>query len=191
MNKLLLALILIFSSAGIIYAGPFGTNMGDQKEKFQDLEQTGDASFETLNMGKNHPDFGLYLLEIPQKYGLVSVSACSHIIKNDSYGTAAKNLFDKIKEQLVSTYGNNTKKIDFLKNGSIWTQNKHWTAGINRRERFYQCIWELDGTKNNISLIILKIVALSSDETGVMLSYYYTNYAEYEKELKYKGKEAL
>lgn len=78
MKKLLLTLILVFSSAGIIYAGPFGTNMGDQKEKFQDLEQTGEDSFETLNMGKNHPDFGLYLLEIPppiwacKRFGLFS-----------------------------------------------------------------------------------------------------------------------
>lgn len=181
MKKILIAVITILFFVGNSWAGPFGTNMGDKIENYEKLVKVAPDIYMTGVPPQKHNDFFEYRLIIPEKYGLVEIIAISNPITNDEYGDKTRLLFDKILLQLRKKYGKEKNLYDFLKNGSIWKEDKYWSEAIKRKERVYSAFWKIKNNEDKISGILLNVVSFRNKNV-VMLSYEYENAEKYFQE---------
>lgn len=192
-----LTLGCFFSLAGLAVAGPFGTEMGQTPEQFTGLKKvdvpTPEAGvyskYLTEIMPKPNPDFSLYSLIFGHD-GLAKVIAASKIFKNDRHGGAIIGKYEEIKNQLTKKYGV-PKSYDFLKEDSIWKNNKDFLMGIKTKDRILQAVWRNDNLPDNIFSILLKVGALSSDTGVIYLSYEYKNFSSITEEMKKLAEDAL
>jgi len=194
--RYLFVIILLFSSIispQIVIAGPFGTEMGEQKEKFQDIKPLDNTGFPgevyyVNRMPKSHSDFEKYILIFGSE-GLAAICAVSQSFINDSYGTQSRNLYDKLKEQLTEKYGA-PKSFEQLKYNSIWKEPREFITSIEKHERQHGCEWT-GNLPNNIKRIRIVISASSSSSSAVNLFYTYTNYDNLEQQKLNIDKESL
>lgn len=187
------ALMFVVFAITAAYAGPFGTNMGDPKEKFGGLTEEKKDRYVTKNLPINHPDIDEYYLTISPEHGLVKISAYTKPFVNDAYGTQARSKFDELYSQLKAKYGKESKKFDFLEVGSIWEEPQYWAKGIEQNERYYCAFWETGKRKNNetdIESVVLDIMAFP-DRTIIRMSYEYKIFQRYVDEKKIKAQDAL
>ena len=144
-------------------------------------------------MPKPHPDFEGYAVRTTKKTGICQINATTKTISNDRFGIEARSLFNKIKDQLSSIYGNG-KLSDFHRSGGIWKGSHEWVMSIRQNERVYQQVWDAESNanlKDNIKEIIMAINAGSSDASWISLQYRFGNYDECEKEMNNQGKGSL
>lgn len=192
MKALIICAMLIFYYANA-NAGPFGTNMGDTTGQYSNLVQVykdDKNTFATDTVPNKHGDFQSYLLVFSQTYGLVRISAMSNPIRDDEYGNNTRVLFAKIKDQLCKKYGKEKKFYDFLKNGSIWKEDKYWSTGIRKHEREYSAFWELKDNEDKISFIRLKVLSNPGQNT-LLLTYEYIDAKKHYEEKKQEEAGAL
>lgn len=187
-------LMFVVFAATTAHAGPFGTNMGDPKEKFSIKLDRGDDMYTLESVPQKHPDFESNYAVISAQYGLVKIMATSQRFNNDSYGNQATGLFDKIYKQIKTKYGKEDEKYDFLQEGSIWKERKYWAKGIEQNERHYTAAWSFNEKKHediDLSSIFLSVAADSAGETYIVLIYEYKNYPKYIREKEEKAQDAL
>ncbi|WP_294623744.1 hypothetical protein [uncultured Bilophila sp.] len=192
MRKLIVALAVVVMCGGNAFAGPFGTNMGDTVDKYQNITVSGKNkdNFISQSVPKPHSDFENYLFTFSPQHGLVKISGITKSIHNDAYGINVKSLFKKLYDQINSKYGIG-KKNDFIMNGSVWKEDKYWTMGLYKEERILTAFWNPKDNKDNIESIMLKTIALSSDSSLILLSYEYTNFDKYIEEQKKNEQDSL
>lgn len=191
MKKIFITIIVCIFLSTTVMAGPFGTNMGDTKEKYSNLVKGNSYNnYLTGIVPQKHEDFLFYSLVFSQKYGLVKITAISHPIENDNYGDKAKELFSKIRGQLRNKYGKEKNFYDFLNHGSIWKEPKYWSMGIRKNERTYSAFWDINNNEDNVKSILLKVVS-GENQNAISLSYEYIDAKKYFDEKEKDSADAL
>ncbi len=189
---LFICFILIFLPRNI-YCGPFGTDMGDAKEKFKDLQSYSEPgiegeNFKTAFMPKRHSLFEQYILTFGTS-GLARIICVSPIIKDDSYGLNAVKKYDTLKSQLSKKYGAPEAK-EFLQPGSIWKNPNEFAASIEKKERVHFSQWNhID--KDNLNQISLGIISQGFNSLAVILEYRYNNFKDLENQKTKSEEDAL
>lgn len=173
----LLSIVLMSIVSGLSYAGPFGTQMGDQKDVFSDLKavpqnKPGIEMYLTTNMPKRHSLFKEYLL-IFGNNGLVSIGAFSNSFQNDKSAKHALVAYDNIKKQLTEKYGT-SKSLEFFISDGIWKKDSEFAMSLKQNERQHACEWT-QNLPDDLKLIRLMIIGESSSSVKIAILYEYTN----------------
>lgn len=157
MKKLLMLVLLIGVSISL-FAGPFGLEMG---WKLEDLEKNGieyelykqdyNISIYDVFPEREHPDFEEYVVKIDTEEGIFQISTLRKDISTSSYGTALKNKYETVRDQISRTYGE-PKEIDFLIPDSIWNEPEYWMMALKSEERVLASFWQPNKDKGGIPL---------------------------------------
>ena len=167
--------VLAFIVSGL-FAGPFGIEMGWTVE---DLKNNG-ITFTTRKKTQNittydvfpkttHPSFESYSVAIDDVKGVYKINIFGNDIETSIYGTALKEEYEKIKNQISITYGT-PKSYDYLRSGSIWDEPNEWMKSLEKEERVLHSFW-YPVPKETIESIFLEAIALGSDSGYLFLSY--------------------
>ncbi len=180
LNKLFFAVVFFFI-AGIIFAGPFGLDMGMSLEQLRSL--TGEnpelirGDFYEINPPNGHDMFESYLVQVSPKYGVVMIKAIGKDITTNGHGTQLKSAFNNLVASIERTYGK-YEKIDYLLRGSIWDEPEDFMMGIVREDRYLLASWGNEAGSTlpaDISLIGVVVSASSSSKGWINLEYYSPN----------------
>ena len=109
-----------------------------------------------------------YIVYSTEKYGIIKIKA-SKDIETTAYGTAIKNLFNKLRDGLDNTYGDGIH-LDYLRHGSIWTDADDWMYALRNGDRVLTSYWFVNTDEGSYG-IYLDATAEYSDEGSVELSY--------------------
>lgn len=179
MKKVVMFSISLLCSV-VLFAGPFGLEMGWTK---QDLIENNveilvdDGNSLMVEPPSPHSSFDAYLLSINSEYGLYSIFAISDSISTSENGRQFLSEYNHIKEQLISSYGDPTKDINFLSYGSIWDEPQDFMMSLITQDRLLGCIWELDEDNGNMTVsLIPRAESLSSGYLAII--YRSSNYDE-------------
>lgn len=175
----------LFNTEYSYASGPFGVNMGDKIESFNNLKRIPNISkrefvetFITNSLPNGIPDLSKYYLEFGPK-GLISVigEAVFEIDNNTKnqynsrYWCTRSQLFESIKNGLLEKYGNSTKN-NLLDSDIYGTDPNHYLEE-----------WWLKNNENYIDFIFL-----SADRSGnickIKLDYNFINSSTTEKDMK-------
>ena len=163
-----------------LFAGPFGLEMGWTR---QDLTENNvkilvdEGNSLMVEPPSPHSSFDAYLLSIDSEFGLYSIYAFSDSISTSENGQQFLSKYNHIKEQLISSYGEPTKDINYLSYGSIWDEPQDFMMSLIKQDRLLGCIWELDENNGNMTVsLIPRAESLSSGFLAIM--YHSSNYDE-------------
>jgi hypothetical protein len=171
----LLVIVLILGVSISLFAGPFGIEMGWTLE---DLDKNG-IKYELYKENYNvstydvfpktpHADFPEYIVRIDTQKGIYEIIAFGKDISAPSYGTALKEAYKKVRDQVSRTYGI-PKEFDYLKNDSIWDEPGDWMTALKVEDRTLVSYWF--PTTDNIAIIVLETLANNSSEGFIKLVY--------------------
>jgi hypothetical protein len=120
-----------------------------------------------------HPDLVSYFGEWHPRHGLVNIIAASEEFEADPYGSAALKLYERLKQQLKSVYGE-CREIELVDPDGIYPEADDFLRAIEFGERVHAAQWRReDGSAldSGIEEIYLSIVSLEYDRSSVVLKY--------------------
>lgn len=171
-----LALLLCLFWVAPVWAGPFGTEMGDSPEKFTGLEKYGQHwgldVYITANPPQKHSSFEKYIFGFHEAK-LAIIVATTQDYGDDRYGYTARSKYDIVKKQLTEKYGKPLCS-ESLNVGSIWDQPQDFSTSINKNERTHGCTWRKE-LPDNLESIHLQIATKNRNTTYLVLRYAYKN----------------
>lgn len=193
MIRIFLLIVLFLLHDAYSFAGPFGTNMYDAKEKFSNITKYSSPSLpgETYlasELPKLHSAFSSYLLIFGDN-GLCGVAAMTKKFDHDRSGSDARLKYEELKGQLSEKYGV-PKSIEFLKAGALWKNDNEFVSSLFHNERMHMCEWEFKDS-DEIKRIYMLIQPQDQSCSTVVLFYLYKNYDELKKKEEIKEKNAL
>ena len=178
--KRIVMLTLLLLCGMTLFAGPFGLEMGWTKQDLTEnnvkiLVEEGNSFM--VEPPSPHSSFDAYLLNIDSEFGLYSIFAISDSISTSENGQQFLSEYNHIKEQLISSYGDPTKDINYLSYGSIWDEPQDFMMSLIKQDRLLGCIWELDEDNGNMTVsLIPRVESLSSGFLAIV--YHSSNYDE-------------
>ena len=143
------------------------------------------------NPPKRHPDFAHYTGLWTPEERLKMVIASSKIFEGDDYGSASIALYEKVKRQLVSVYGE-CEDLEYIEEHSIWNGSHEFARSIEDESRKHCCFWREDrGARldSEISQITLRVSSCSYEDLQIVLSY--VMITEADSQISEAGLEAL
>lgn len=174
MKRLMYVLVLLLA-CGFVFAGPFGVEMGWFPLDFEnagialtEFSKSNNITSYYFTPKDSHPSFARYIVRIDSQYGTYDINAKTDSIESSSFGTAVKNEFEEIKDQLAMKYGK-PQELDFLMPGSIWKEPEDWMMSLYKEERYLFSFWEED--QNNPNTIGLEAIASDRDSAFLELTY--------------------
>lgn len=176
-NSALAAVLLSVSVAAT--AGPFGLDMGtplSELNKQMKLKPEKPALYSTPSVPKAHPDFDDYRLVVTPTHGLCKIIAWSKVISTSVYGTELVSKFSDLESALATKYGN-PNRFDYLRNGSIWNEQRDWMMGLHKKERTLKSYWTNEDRElpDSVQAIGLEAMAISTEQAVVKLGYEFKN----------------
>ena len=173
MKKLIAICLLLLCSVGI-FAGPFGIEMGwSYDEAIANgviiINNLGDGLY-LIEPPSKHSSFQSYSIWIDPVYGIYNIMAISDSIESSSNGYQLKSEYNKVKNQLILSYGKPTNDVDRLNPGSIWDEPQDFMMALKLQERILICSWDRSDKTNNIE-IGLMATADSSRSGAIVLLY--------------------
>jgi hypothetical protein len=120
-----------------------------------------------------HPDLIRYTGSWEPDFGLVQLRAESENVTNDRYGRLSLGLYERLKKQLISVYGD-YEEVEFLKEGALYSGDDDFCQSIIENERSHFAVWEASAKSrldSGIRRIILSIEAADSSVSNVQLNY--------------------
>jgi len=181
-------LLLIINS--IVFAGPFGLEMGMTLSTVRDLTgvepKKEGPNIYSITPPKPHPAFEAYVVRVNSKNEIYFVKAIGKDIITSIYGTELQSAFRELISSLERTYGK-YKLYDYLKNGSIWDEPRDFMMAMIKKERYLMAFWDRDEGSNlpeDILNIAIAVIALSTNKGYLALDYSFINMEEAEKEIK-------
>ena len=178
-NKYFIFFILLsFLITGIVFAGPFGLDMGMTLDQVKtktgkNPELVQDDLYRVDPPNKNDM-FESYIVQISPKYGIVWIKAVGKDITTNGYGIQLKTAFDNLVSGIERSYGK-YDKTDFLLRGSIWNDPEDFMMGLLRKDRYLMANWELKyGSTLPNDIISIGVIATASSSTKgyISLEYY-------------------
>ena len=170
----------------VIYNGPFGFTGGLSYEEIKkmvgekNIEQTED-SYNLKVLPKNIDGFMFGSCDIDKEKGLVRVIIFINRTDVDNYGVILKGKFKEITNAINEKYGKPIKEYDFLRNGSIWNEDKDFMMGIVKKERVLSNYWAVSENENKVTNIAMTALAQKPDSFLILLTYEFEGFKEYSK----------
>jgi hypothetical protein len=164
--------------------GPFGLTRG--MTRAQIIATVGQSAIreekgDTLTLTrvpKPHGEFESYVLIIAPRDGLLKIIAVGGTVENDSYGTEIRDRFNHIRDALTNVYGVG-RDLDYLKSGSIWTDDRDFMMGLTKKERDLVTYWLGPTNSSDITAIGLEAKGLSSSDGYLTLGYEFRGWDGY------------
>lgn len=185
-KKVVLFTLFAICYASIVFAGPFGLEMGmTLKEIGGVAESLGNGKYKLSNVPKPHSAFEDYIVQVSPNGGLCWIKAVGKDISTSCYGTELKSEFMDLVNKLEKAYGN-YKLYDFLLPGSIWDELKDWMSGLIKKERTLAASWSEEDNStlsNNIKDIVIAAQPLSREKGYITIDYTFINKDACEKEI--------
>jgi len=184
LKKVILALLVLLPLAvsGPAQAEPFGATAGAGLRAFSEIREAGlpHRYHYMVIPSRPHPAFAEYVAFIPPGYGLLSLSGLTGPIADTPDGKAARQAFDRIREELTREYGT-CEQHDHLAPGSGPALPEEWTRSIIQRKRIYGAIWtRKSGARLPEDLFSVYLAVIPYEgQTAVSVMYQFTRYDEY------------
>lgn len=185
-------ILTLFTSLQVL-AGPFGTEMGDPLEKFQNPEEIKPSIYTVNDVPQKFSLFEQYMLYCHPATGLAAIRGISFTFKNDAYGFNVREKFKELKTIIDKKYGK-SKTYDFLAHGSMWKESKEWAMAISINQRHYSAIWNITtgaSLSDNIKEITISAKATSSESTYITIHYEYNVFEKYKETVKNAESDSL
>ena len=165
MKRVVTSLILLLCSM-ILFAGPFGLEMGwtyDEIISSGAKKLFGDETLLSVIPVKPHSDFDSYLLLLDEEYGLYSIMA----LGEKPFGLSGMLVSDynDIKSQLIQSYGEPSYSDDtsFEEDNFLDVVDR-----LENGDEKLSCSWDLD------DLSISFMAYMDEDDTQTYSLYYYS-----------------
>ena len=126
---------------------------------------------------KPHPDFNSYVLLFSPTKGLIKIMAYSKDISTNSFGDAIRSKFAELDSALKKRYGEGTD-MDFLQDGSLWTDPQYWMIGLLKQERHLTTYWNFQAS-SKLKLLSLEAQASNTETGQIVLSYEFEGFQEW------------
>jgi hypothetical protein len=188
----ILLVLMLLVPWGSCWAAPFGFEYGMSKEQIIKLlgsESLVKAEGDTYQFSKapiQNDAFEFYMLTISPEKGLLKVAAVSKDIDTNVYGDDLLREFAGINRVLSKTYGQG-EEFDYLKAGSIWSEDKQWMMALLRGEREFARAWEFLIPTDHVTVMLLQAKALSPERGYISLSYEFEGFEQYVEAEKTKN----
>jgi hypothetical protein len=173
-------------------AQPFGVDKGTPAAQLRVLRKV--TQFDYLITPKTlHADFESYAVLATPKAGVCKVWANGFVQLEDTTGSKARVVFDRVGAQLTQKYGA-SKLTDTLLPTSIWKQPMEWTLSVSKHERTYKKTWLKDqhaDWNNGLQAVTLQIAAVNGNKSYTTVMFEYDNVSECQAEIKAAGVGAL
>jgi hypothetical protein len=160
--------------------GPFGLWMGMSKAEVEavcTVKAVADNKdfYDLKGLPQAASSLKEYSAIIDPKMGIVKILAMSGPIATNSYGESVMSAFNDLEKALNDKYGAG-KRIDFLRAGSMWKEDRDWMMGLLKDDRTLMEAWlAKDGAK------------LPDDTAGIMMSASAVNVATGMIDVQYEG----
>ena len=144
-----------------LFAGPFGIDMGMSLAQVKAVCKTtpkqiqGDA-YEIMPP-KTNDMFVTYYVRIDPDYGVYWLKAIGKDLYTNGYGDRVKSEFENLVASIRSTYGEETYKVDSLKEGSSWGEPKNFMYALQIGDRELITAW----AKTDMTDILINTQAFS------------------------------
>ena len=175
-----IALLMMVSS--ILLAGPFGMEFGWTLENLEEsgvyveeIMPQGSATSYLVIPNNEHPLLMLYVVFIDNEYGLFQIRAISQPVYEEYQ---IRHLYDDLKEQLSTAYGEPNTEYDGITDNSDWQGSDNFISSILYGDRKLSTTWRQDATDDKPSVIKLGILPVSESMAFLLLEYRSDNYEE-------------
>lgn len=152
---------------------PFGIEMGSTPG-----HDTADYFVTLSSVPKPHPDFKNYFAKWDPQNKLSRIHGNSEKFLNDRFGHQSKIIYEKIRSQLSSVYGN-FDEIEYIEEYSAYSEDREFVESILIGDRTHMSTWSINtGSRldSGISKIFLSIEADDSESSYVSLMYTFQNH---------------
>lgn len=152
----MLKLVMLVAAACIFFsssacAGPFGTNMGDTPEKYENLNRINNLYYKTFSVPKPHSRLNNYMLGFAEN-GLARVIGYTEF-DADYEGVKAGGLYQALQKALIKKYGNPSYTGGTMP-GAAWTRAMGvWDKDLPENiKRITLALYSLDGVKSRVDV---------------------------------------
>lgn len=160
--------------------GPFGISMGIDASTLPgcSLSSSGHPGmYLCKSVPKPHPDIEEYFIFSPRDVGICRIVAVGRDISDSGNGGRTRQKTDEIAAQIATSYGQWTKRWDFLHVGALFTEDVYWLMAVRKDERTYGYVWS-DGnfaSKNAVKELMVTAKASKSDTGYVSIQFDFSN----------------
>jgi hypothetical protein len=190
--------LLSFASSKA-FAGPFGFDYGMSKQQvIQLVGRGGVKSFDERGNGvwmvlttapRPNKAFESYSLAFSPSKGLVKIFAVGKDIDTSSDGEQLKSAFNDLHGGLVKAFGA-AEDFDYLKSGSIWTEDGEFMQGLRSHDRTLESFWTAKGA-DGLRDVMLRATASDRTTGYLTLSYEFNGWDELADQIQSKEDSTL
>ena len=173
MKRSSLAVLLVVLSSLPALSKPFGLGRSTPFAALSIDETWKDGRLLLKSVPNPHPDFDRYVVLATANDGVCAVQAFSGIAYNDPYARRAKELFDRVRQQLESTYGSAAPNATINRRFNLDT-TRRWPTTIRHGERLHQVVWT-GQFQDNVRSVTLSVEAHDMVSDFVELAYQFDN----------------
>jgi hypothetical protein len=174
--------------------GPFGLVRGMRKDEFQcNLDEIAPYKYLLSEVPKPHSAFNMYVAMITPGHGLSWMKAIGKDVSTNPFGMEIRSSFESMKAKLENIYSRNDV-VDFLMQGSIWSEPRDWMQALELRERVLMAVWESkhgSAMKDSLSSIALLAAARDINTGYISVEYEFDIHAAAEQAIASQEDEAL
>lgn len=173
MPRLPLCALLLALTTIPAFAKPFGIGRSFPFAGLSIKQTLKDERLVLKSVPTPHPDFDTYVVTATPHDGVCAIQALSPVMYEDAYGQKARQLFDRVRRQLGSVYGEGTPTAS-LNRRSPYKEDRRWTAALQHGDRSYQASWT-GAFQENVRSIVLSVRAHGMVSTFVEIDYQFDN----------------
>lgn len=188
--------MLLLSSLAI--AGPFGLSKGmtlDEVKKLGNFSPEKEPFwYKAYKINKGHDNFEAYSVLITPTHGLCKIVGVGRDIYTNSFGEQLKSKYKELTSAITQKYGEPTGEYDFLRNGSIWTDDNDFMMGLAKKDRSLVSYWFASKGANlsdGLSAISIRASALSNSKGFINIGYDFDNVDDCLEAVKSKSNQNL
>lgn len=178
MCKVIISILFCIFISNTAIAGPFGTNINDNIEKYNNLKQIAPNKYVTNFLPNSHESFTPYILEF-NKNGLHSVAGIGKLLINDQRCYQIIREFNKLKKLLTEKYGDPTKLENNIRVGDKDAIFSFSRSVFNSGPSNLYALWDKDLPDGLSKIILIGDAEDKVDgETRLSILYEYNNYSK-------------
>jgi hypothetical protein len=186
------AVCQLYSQSTTVKNGPFGFYYGETKAEIIKAVGQGavglitDTALIVKTAPKPYRNVWMYTLHVSPTKGLLRIVVSGLPIDTNPAGEQLKNEFQSISSDLISVYGQPTRRYDLVKPGSNWKEPGDWMKGVAEEERVLINVWVAGenglSLPNHIVAIECNAKAFDSTKGYVLFEYEFEGWDEFAKE---------
>lgn len=159
----------------VTWGGPFGFDVTSEPDPQHCKPMDVSMWYKCETVPNPHPDFEAVIIQYHPDLGFCFLKGVGRNVQTNSFGSNFKIMWEKISNQVSSVYGQPSKQVDRLLNGSIWDEPEDYMMSMLKEERVSLTLWETDPTEHSFNSIALTSKALSTETAYLNIEYYFPN----------------